>query len=166
MEEIIRELVQTVSKEIDAFNRLLSTLRNKQKAIVEGELEKLKNHVDDENKLITETKGLEADRISTTQALAEELSLSSATPKLTDIIDNVESKYAERLREQRDLLKSILGEIRDLNDNNQFLINYSLSFIENNMRMIMTGKEELPVYRKDGSKHPSVENPRMLDQTL
>jgi len=166
MEQIIEELIQVCSKEIKAFNKLLKTLHSKQRAIVEGELERLKNHVEDENKIVHETRDLEAQRLARTQDLAKQLSLTDGSPKLSEIIDKVEERYAQRLREQRDLLRTVIEQIHDLNENNQFLINYSLQFIETNMNLLLAGKEEKKFYRQDGKVQKDAQSPKLVDHRI
>jgi len=165
MEKIIEELIQVCSKEIDAFNKLLKTLHSKQRAIVEGELERLKNHVEVENKIVDETRDLEAQRVARTQDLAKQLSL-NGNPKLSEIIEKVEERYAQRLQEQRDLLRTAIEQIHDLNENNQFLINYSLQFIETNMNLLLAGKEEKKFYRQDGKVQKESQSPKLVDHRI
>lgn len=165
MEKIIEELIHVCSKEIDAFNKLLETLHSKQRAIVEGELERLKNHVEDENKIVDETRALEAQRVAHTQDLAQQLSL-NGNPKLSEIIEKVEERYAQRLQEQRDLLRTVIEQIHDLNENNQFLINYSLQFIETNMNLLLAGKDEKKFYRQDGKVQKESQSPKLVDHRI
>jgi len=148
MDEIIEQLLQVCSREIDAFNQLLQTLHQKQRAIVEGEIERLKQHVSQENEIIARTRELEADRLAVTRELARRLSLENLNPRLSEIVEQVEEKYAQRLREQRNLLRSIVEKIQTLNQSNQFLLSYSLQFIDNSLKMLL--QSEGPVYEENG----------------
>ncbi|MFQ5636676.1 MAG: flagellar protein FlgN [bacterium] len=165
MDKIIEELISVCSREVDAFNQLLKTLHQKQRAIVEGEIERLKEHVQTENKIIDQTKMLEGERIGHTQELAKALSLENLNPRLGEIIDLVEEKYAQRLTEQRNLLKSIVERIRNLNQSNQFLLNYSLQFIDNSMRMLFNGQENT-LYQQDGKVREESTRPKILDHLI
>lgn len=164
MEKIIEELMTIISQEIDAFNRLLTTLHEKQRAIVEGEVARLNDSVRDETRLTSETQSLEVERLKRSQALAEELDMKNLNPKLSEIIENVEKKYAHRLREQRNLLKSLIGKIQVLNKNNQFLLNYSLNFIEKSMELLLTGHDPARIYEKDGKMRQEVR--KVIDQSI
>jgi len=150
MEEIVEELIIIISQEIKSFERLLSTLHEKQRAIVEGEISKLNESVENETRLASKTKSLENERVKRSQELAAELEMKNINPKLSEIIENVEQKYAKRLGEQRDLLKNLIEKIQVMNANNQFLLNYSLSFIEKSMELLLTSNEPANVYKKDG----------------
>jgi len=165
MEKIIEELIAIIAKEIEAFNKLLATLHEKQRAIVEGEIDRLNKTVQDESKLADKTKELEANRIERSQELALELSLDNLNPKLSEIIEKVEEKYAQRLSEQRELLRSLIEKIQNLNKNNQYLLNYSLKFIEKSMEALLNGDATVSFYREDGEivKH---KQSKVLDHSI
>ena len=150
MEEIVEELIAIIAEEIEAFNKLLETLHEKQKAIVEGEIGELNDRVRDEAELAGQTRSLEVERLKRSQELAAELEMENLNPRLSEIIEKVEKKYALRLKEQRELLKSLIEKIQVLNKNNQFLLNYSLNFIEKSMELLLTGNDPANIYKKDG----------------
>jgi len=164
MNEIIEELIAVIAKEIEAFEELLKTLREKQRAIVEGEVQKLNNSVENEVRLARETKHLEVERIEQSQRIAEKLALENITPKLSEIIENVEHSYAQRLTEQRQLLRDRVSEIQILNKKNQYLLNYSLSFIEQTMDMLFAGNESKNIYKKDGKLKKEVK--QVIDRSI
>ena len=99
MEIIVEELIRTIPSDIDAFDERLLTLREKQKAIVEGAVDRLNKSVEEESKLANQTKALEAARIERTKELAAELEMENLNPKLSEIIEKVEEKYGQRLTE-------------------------------------------------------------------
>ena len=106
MESIIEDLIAIIAKEIETFNKLLKTLHEKQRAIVEGEIERLNDTVKIETAIAGETRTLEVERLERSRELAERLEMEKFDPKLSEIIDRVEEKYAQRLQKQRDLLRS------------------------------------------------------------
>lgn len=166
MEHVIEELIAIIANEIDAFNELLKTLHDKQRAIVEGEISRLDKHVQNETRLAKETKNLEAERIERSKELAEELQIESLNPKLSEIIEKVEETYAQRLSEQRELLRSLVQKVRNLNQSNQFLLNYSLKFIEKNMEMLF-GEDEAPnIYKKDGKLQKEAARSKIFDHSV
>jgi len=166
MEAIVEQLIAVVSKEIDAFNQLLTTLHEKQRAIVEGEIERLNVSVEEESAIAITAKNLEAERIRSSNRLARKLSMGNLNPKLSEIIENVEQKYAQRLREQRDLLRSLIQKVRTLNENNQFLLNYSLNFIEKSMEILLTGGDPLKIYKPDGQVRTDIHKRKALDHSV
>ncbi|MCZ6819463.1 MAG: flagellar protein FlgN [Calditrichaeota bacterium] len=164
MEAILEELTAIIAREIEAFDKLLKTLHDKQRAIVEGEIDRLNSSVEEEGELASETKALEVERIDRSRRLAKELSMENLNPKLSEIIERVEKKYAQRLRGQRDLLKSLIGKVQILNQNNQFLLNYSLNYIEKSMEILLTGNKQANIYRKDGKVEKEVR--KVFDQCI
>jgi len=166
MEHIIEELITIISSEIDAFNDLLKTLHEKQRAIVEGEISRLDKHVQNETRLANTTRSLEAERIERSKELAEELQIDSLNPKLSEIIEKVEEKYAQRLSEQRELLRSLVLKVRNLNQSNQFLLNYSLKFIEKNMEMLFGDTNAPNIYKKDGKLHKDAAKSKIFDHSV
>lgn len=165
MEIIVEELIRTISSEIDAFNELLVTLREKQKAIVEGAVDRLNKSVEDESKLASQTKVLEAERIERTKELAAKLKMENRNPMLSEIIEKVEEKYSQRLTEQRNLLRSVVQNIQNLNKSNQYLLNYSLDYIEQSMKILLGGQESVNLYQKDGTVQGSAKK-NLLDQSI
>ena len=166
MEIIIEELIQTISSEIDAFNEFLKTLREKQRAIVEGAVDRLNKSVEDESKLANQTKMLEAERIERTKKLAEKLEMENLNPKLSEIIEKVEEKYAQRLTEQRNLLRSVVQNIQNLNKSNQYLLSYSLDYVEKSMQILLSGHETTNLYREDGTVQNSRKQNKILDHLV
>ena len=166
MERIIEELIGVIAKEIDAFDELLKTLREKQRAVVEGAVERLNKSVEEEGKLTSQTKVLEAERIERTKKLARELDMENANPKLSEIVEKVEEKYAQRLAEQRELLRSVVQNIQNINKSNQYLLNYSLDYIEKSMQILLSGNDSANVYEKDGTVRQRVTKNQLLDQSI
>ncbi len=166
MDPIVEDLISIIASEIEAFEQLLKTLHEKQRAIVEGQTERLNKYVQSENKLANKTKSIETERLAKTKELAKNLSLDDLNPRLSKIIEEVEGKYAERLQEQRDLLKSLVEKIQTLNKSNQFLLNYSLEFIEKSMKILLGGNDKASIYQKDGKLQARVGKYKMLDHSI
>ncbi len=166
MEAIVEELITIISREIEAFNKLLSTLHEKQRAIVEGEIERLNASVKEEGAIATETRNLEAKRIQSSKRLAQELAMENLNPKLSEIIEKVEQKYAQRLHEQRELLRAMIQKVQLMSKNNQFLLNYSLNYIEKSMEILLTGGDPLKIYKKDGKVRTDIRKKKVLDHSV
>jgi len=166
MDAIIEDLISTIASEIDAFEQLLKTLHKKQRAIVEGQTERLNKYVQSESKLVNKTKAIETERLAKTKELAKKLSLDDLNPRLSKIIEEVEGKYTERLREQRDLLMSLVEKIQTLNKSNQFLLNYSLRFIEKSMKILLGGNDKASIYQEDGKLQTRVGKYKILDHSI
>lgn len=160
----MEELTAIIAREIEAFDKLLKTLHDKQRAIVEGEIDRLNSSVEEEGELASATKALEVERMDRSRKLAKKLSMENLNPKLSEIIERVEEKYAQRLRGQRDLLKSLIGKVQILNQNNQFLLNYSLNYIEKSMEILLTENKPANIYRKDGKVEKKVR--KVFDQCI
>ena len=165
MEIIVEELIRTIPSDIDAFDERLLTLREKQKAIVEGAVDRLNKSVEEESKLANQTKALEAARIERTKELAAELEMENLNPKLSEIIEKVEEKYGQRLTEQRNLLRSVVQNIQNLNKSNQYLLNYSLDYIEQSMKILLAGQGSVNLYQKDGKVQGGAKK-NVLDQSI
>ncbi|MFQ5675738.1 MAG: flagellar protein FlgN [bacterium] len=166
MDAIVEDLISIVTREISAFEELLKTLKDKQRAIVEGQTERLNKYVEDESKLAAETQSIENERVAKTQELAEKLALDELNPRLSKIIEQVEEKYAERLREQRTLLKALVGRIQTLNRSNQYLLNYSLKFIEKSMKILLGGTDKTDIYQRDGRLQKQTVRQKVLDRAV
>ena len=166
MDPIVEDLISIIASEIEAFEQLLKTLHKKQRAIVEGQTERLNKYVQSENKLANKTKSIETERLAKTKELAKNLSLDDLNPRLSKIIEEVEGTYAQRLREQRDLLKSLVEKIQTLNKSNQFLLNYSLKFIEKSMKILLGGSDKVSIYQKDGKLQERVGKYKVLDHSI
>lgn len=166
MDAIVEDLISIIASEIEAFEQLLKTLHAKQRAIVEGQIERLNKYVQTENKLAHKTKSIEAERLEKTKELAKNLSLDDLNPRLSKIIEGVEGKYAQRLEEQRDLLTSLVEKIQTLNKSNQFLLNHSLKFIEQSIKILLGGNDKASIYQKDGKLQAKVGKFKVLDHSI
>ncbi len=143
MENIVEELIEVIAREVDAFNGLLQTLHDRQRAIVEGQFDRVDLTVADENRIAGETRTLQAERVERSHKVAEYLEMENLNPKFGELIDKVEKRYAERLRAQRDLLCNLFERIQNMNENNQFLLNHSLNVLEENMELLFASNASL-----------------------
>ena len=149
-ERLIARLVTILSQEMRMYNELLLVLRKKQSSIIEGKLESLREAVEQEQVLLRETEAVAVTREASIKELSNALESEEEIRTLSQIIEAVESTYAERLSDIHRSLQRIVREVMLTNEENRYLLDYSIKFVREAARELIKSSEQFPVYSAEG----------------
>ena len=156
-ERLIARLVTILSQEMRMYNELLLVLRKKQSSIIEGKLEGLKEAVMQEQAILKESEAVAETREASIKEISDALGKDEEIRTLTQLIGAVETTYAERLSNIHRSLQQIVQEVMLTNEENRYLLDYSIKFVREAARELVKSSEQFPVYSAEGrdEKGPS-----------
>jgi flagellar biosynthesis/type III secretory pathway chaperone len=153
MASLIDELIDTLNREDEEYNRLIALSREKTPIIVKGDLEGLAAVTDKEQSVVSVIQKLEKDRMSSMKDIAEVTNRSEEELKLTDLIELMKGRPEEqkKLREVHDRLQQTLKTMTSVNEQNRTLLQNSLDMVQFEMQLLQSMRQapETADYGKD-----------------
>ncbi len=149
-ERLIVRLITVLSEEMRMYNELLLVLRKKQSSIIEGKLEELKEAVEQEQSILKQSEAVTATREASLKEVSDALGREDEIQTLGQLIEMVESTYAERLSDIHRSLQRIVQEVILTNEENRYLLDYSIKFVRDAARELIKSSEQFPVYSAEG----------------
>ena len=150
-DRLIARLITILSEEMQMYNELLLALREKQTSIIEGKVRELQEAVHKEQTILKRTKAVAANREASFQEVSAALSGEEEIRTLSQLIQTVESSYAERLSDIHRSLQQIHQQVMLANEENRYLLNYSINFVRDAARELVRSSDQFPVYSATGS---------------
>ena len=150
VERLIVRLITILSEEMLMYNELLHVLRKKQANIIESKVKELGIMVNKEQNLIAKTQALSETRQTYLKKLSTALEQEPEIRTLGQLIDAVEAKYADRLEDIHESMKRIMSEVKIANEENRYLLNYSIQFVREAARELVRSSTSFPVYSAEG----------------
>ncbi|MDY6323952.1 MAG: flagellar protein FlgN [Catonella sp.] len=140
MASLIEDLISTLSKETDLYEKLIPIADNKTKAIVNNDLQSLNEITGREQEICDAISNLEKKRSEVIRNIGVVMNKDPERLNFETIIDLIEGqpKEQEALRFIHDRLKRDLTRLQQINDTNQMLIKQSLDMIEFDMNVIQS----------------------------
>ena len=145
------------------YNALLLALREKQTSIIEGKVHELQESVHKEQTILNRTKAAAASREESFQAVSAALSGEEEIRTLSQLIQVVESSYAERLSDIHRSLQEIHQQVMLTNEENRYLLNYSINFVRDAARELVRSSDQFPVYSATGSDQEGPMGSRLIE---
>jgi flagellar biosynthesis/type III secretory pathway chaperone len=153
MASLIDELIDTLNREDEEYNRLIALSREKTPIIVKGDLEGLAAVTDKEQAVVSVIQKLEKDRMSSMKDIAEVTNRSEEELKLTDLIELMKGRPEEqkKLREVHDRLQQTMKTMTSVNEQNKTLLQNSLDMVQFEMQLLQSMRQapETADYGKD-----------------
>ena len=153
MASLIDELIDTLNREDEEYNRLIALSREKTPIIVKGDLEGLAAVTDKEQSVVSVIQKLEKDRMSSMKDIAEVTNRSADELKLTDLIELMKGRPEEqkKLREVHDRLQQTMKTMTSVNEQNKTLLQNSLDMVQFEMQLLQSMRQapETADYGKD-----------------
>lgn len=138
MASLIENLISVLEQEGAEYEALLGLSMQKTPIIIMGDLPALQKITDEEQTVVNKINHLEHERDEVMKDIANVMNKDVKTLKLVNLIQMLESRPAEsrKLAEVHDRLKSVVGSMRQINEQNKELIAHSLEMVEFDMNLI------------------------------
>lgn len=138
MASLIENLISVLEQEGAQYEALLGLSMQKTPIIVAGDLPALQKITDEEQTVVNRINHLERERSEVMKDIANVMNKDVKTLKLVNLIQMLESRPAEsrKLAEVHDRLKSVVGSMQQINEQNRDLIAHSLEMVEFDMNLI------------------------------
>ncbi len=165
-DRLITKLITVLSEEMQMYNELLLALREKQAGIIEGKVQELQRAVHKEQVILKRTKEVADTREAAFDEVSAALSNEEEIRTLSQLIQVVESSYAERLSDIHRSLQQIHQQVMLANEENRYLLNYSINFVREAARELIRSSDQFPVYSASGRDQESHSGSRLIEGTV
>lgn len=166
-EETINNLIDIIEKEIKYNSELLELLIQEQNILISRDITAIEKNIKEQNYIIDSIKKLEEIRIANVDKISEIYGIPDRNLKFKDIIELVNEEYADKLYILMEKLKSVVEDIVKINNNNKYLIENGLEFLEENIRVFYGANEKEMFYKKGGKEKKEKGNTyRIVDKKV
>ena len=162
---VLIELIAVINEEVRTFHRLLTSLQEEQRVIIEDDLEGIEEIVAEQRQLAVYAHQIEARRIQLVNELALCLDLQPDNVSLSRLVEVLEGPHSEELANMRGQLLELNSQIRAISENNAFLIRQSLRYTDRCLDILTGQQVERRVYGQFGKAKRSAGERSLLNQT-
>ncbi|MDQ1146294.1 flagellar biosynthesis/type III secretory pathway chaperone [Bacillus sp. SORGH_AS 510] len=132
----LNTLIQSLETMVDAHSRLLDLAKGKRDMLVNGNIQDLQSQIHREALCVDEIQKLEQIRMQKVQEFFEKKGIKGDSFTLEELIKlQYDNQIKVKLTSIAKQLRSLIQEISQINENNQQLIQTSLSFIQYSIGM-------------------------------
>lgn len=142
MASLIENLITILEQESSEYEKLLGLSMKKTPVIVAGDLVNLQQITDEEQIVVGKINHLDGKRNEVIKDIANVMNKDVDTLKLVNLIEMLESRPQEskRLAAVHDKLRSVVGNMKRVNEHNRELIANAMELVEFDMNMIQAMK--------------------------
>lgn len=143
MASLMDTMIAVLYKEEEEYQALIKLSTEKTPIIVKGDLEGLAQITDKEQEVVGRIQKLEKLRIQTTKDIADVTNHDPESLNLQELIRIMNTRPVEqqKLREVHDKLKTTLGNMAKINDQNRELLKNSLEMVEFEMNLLQAMRQ-------------------------
>ena len=150
---ILQRLIRILSQEIVTYTKLLTSLEEKQQAIIQGKVDEMQLITEKEQSILSDAKLTENERNLAISNLRNNSNSMKDVENLTQLIAVVETKYHSRLTEIQESLQNILEKVALKNEQNKFLLNHSIHFVQTIIKDLLSSNENMnDLYAQNGRR--------------
>lgn len=161
----IQQVVDSLDSLYEVHQEMLGISKHKQEAIVNNDVEKLIEVMNQESRCVKQIEQLEGEREKACQDFLLEKGIKSqlqlTVTELTRLAFDPVDKKA--LQDAQAKLSSTLNELKRLNELNQKLIEQSLVFIDYSLELLGGREDQEVTYQHPGGKSGGVKKPGLFD---
>ncbi|XER08374.1 hypothetical protein SRRS_39890 [Sporomusa rhizae] len=136
------KLVILLNHTLQIYQALLQLSRKKREILVEAKPQELELLTKQEERFIIEAGKLEKLRLSTIQELAAALGIAPERAVLSELVEHADSDTAAELKKIGQQFSGLAGELTQLNELNEKLIQQSLEFVNYNINVLSQATAE------------------------
>ena len=142
MASLMENLISVLEEEGKVYEELLELSMKKTPIIVNGDLEGLQKITDEEQMIVAKINRLDTKREEVTKDIANVLNRDVTKLKLADIIQMLSARPVEqnKLAAAHDRLKTVVGQMTRVNEQNRELIKSSLEMVEFDLNLLHSMK--------------------------
>ena len=150
MKILINRLTSLLEEETELLEALLSVLQGEKNALICARLNKLNEACKEKENLILKVRILEEQRVHVLQELSELSGYSPGVITLAGLAGLAEGDDSTRLTVCRSNLLSLTESIRELNNSNRSLLNYSIGLVRTSLSFLDNFICPKPLYYNNG----------------
>jgi flagellar biosynthesis/type III secretory pathway chaperone len=146
MEHLINDLISILEKETSLYEDLLRVLRKERELIASFDVDRLTGIVRRKVELIDDLRKLEEDRKAIAGVLGDRFNIRDLEFTISHLIQNSDVSSSAKLKNCANRLSSIVSEVSRFNKDNGILIERSLKYINDSVRILSSLVEERHTY--------------------
>ncbi len=151
MENLLQNLVDTLSKMTAIYKDILQAAEDKRKHIISGDIDKLESVIYQERGLAENILLLEKKRRYIMQSINRAIGKRDTVPTLRELIGQIRDPYKSEIKKQYDAISDVITKVRDINKINILLTKYSLEYVNNFIKAICSESLNDSVYQQSGN---------------
>ena len=143
MASLMEELIDTLEKENQEYEKLLALSMEKSGIIAARDIANLEKITDEEQIVVTNINRLEAKRVSVTKDIANVINKDVESLKLSYLVEIMGRQPQEQMRLAaiHDRLKDTVHRLKTINESNQKLIDQSLEMVQFDMNLLRSMRQ-------------------------
>jgi flagellar biosynthesis/type III secretory pathway chaperone len=147
MENAVGAIVSVVTELVQKHRELLRIAEMKQTVLVEGNIDRLKNVVEQEIAVIRQITDLEQQRLEKGQEIADHLGIPVEALTATRLAEETTSpEHRNRIAVLTSEFQVLMGRLKEINAQNEQLIQQSLQYIDHMIGLITADPDENKLY--------------------
>jgi flagellar biosynthesis/type III secretory pathway chaperone len=148
----LKELLLSLKRQEENLNILLTVSGNKQKAIIDGKIEKIEEAIFEEEKLFQNIGMQEKHRIELLQNYSLKLNLSIRHHNLSEFLAEIKPRldpafYGELTKARAEIV-DLVHRINYINKQNKILITQSISFVKTTLTSLIDARKNSLIDRR------------------
>lgn len=147
--EHFKNLEKCLDGLIKVYRQVLNVVRKEREILIAANLDELNENNKTKETMLIKARQLEADRIQVAKAFALAEGLSEST-RLLEFANHMGGESGDRLRNMQSVLELLLKRVRELNVQNEVLVNSALEKVTGAMGSICNSLKDKPTYKKTG----------------
>ena len=151
IESVAVDLVDCLENLVKVYRNLLEVVRKEKDILIASKLDELNENNKTKDAFLVRVRSLENQRMKCARDLALAVGADVEQPRLLDIANHCDLKWAERLRNLHSVLELLVRRVAEVNKQNEELVQAALSSITGAMEAIRDGLKPKPVYGRQGA---------------
>ncbi len=135
MQLLLARLSEILLQEIVQYGKLLEILSIERYTIASDSIEQIHETLKHQKTLILELKALEEARVAVMHKLAEYFHSSSQELTLLELASQIDEPFASEYEAYSQQFAQLLGQLEQVNLDNAYLIDRSLDYVNNSLRL-------------------------------
>ena len=148
----LKELLISIRRQEENLNSLYSVLSHKQKAIIEGKVEKIEELIFEEEKLFKSIEFQERHRVEMLRNYSQRLNLKFQHQNLNDFLielkPRLDPKFYNELITVRKNIIEMVRKVGLVNNQNRILITQSINFVKTTITSLVDARKNSLVDRR------------------
>lgn len=164
-EALFNELTGCLENLVKVYRTLLDVVRREKEILVASKLDELNENNKSKDAMLVRIRSLENQRMKCARDLAQAVGADMEQPRLLDIANHCELKWADRLRNLHSVLDLLVRRVSEVNKQNEELVQAALNNITGAMDAIRDGLKPKPVYGPKGNiAAPNAGSPTLVSK--
>ncbi|MDR4509194.1 MAG: flagellar protein FlgN [Candidatus Brocadiaceae bacterium] len=164
MVKLLDDLIETIERMSVVYNELVDVARIKKTCLIKGSIEELERLIFREKNQTEMAQLLEEKRRNIIQCYCNEQDVQEKNITMENLLNGMDKETRKKVQEKIVALKASLRQLKELNEANATLTNYSLDITTDIMKMFFPPMQQNSIYAQTG-KMQGYELSRVLVDT-